>query len=163
VTEQVHGIFRQNCPRASYSTITWIILWSWSTAPSLIKLNNIFNVNGRKEAFVILLTGPNILIYIFIENQQMHQNDHFNVMLNQKLLHVSAYQRHYQGAHMILTIYVYVGVHTFLTIVRLALQRSSGVLALWGQQSWKVHWSRWWDFEHILWTVAIYLDHLHNQ
>jgi hypothetical protein len=29
----------------------------------------------------------------------------------QTLLHVSAYQRHHQGAHMILTSYLYVGVH----------------------------------------------------
>jgi hypothetical protein len=31
--------------------------------------------------------------YTFIENQQMHQNYHFIVMLSQTLLHVSAYQR----------------------------------------------------------------------
>jgi hypothetical protein len=48
---------------------------------------------------------------IFIENQQMHQNDHFIVMLSQTLLHVSAYQRNHHGAHMILTSYLYVGVH----------------------------------------------------
>jgi hypothetical protein len=43
----------------------------------------------------------------------MHQNDHFIVMSSQTLLHVLAYQRHHQGAHMILTSYllVYVGVH----------------------------------------------------
>jgi hypothetical protein len=41
----------------------------------------------------------------------MHQNDHFIVMLSQTLLHVSAYQRHNQGAHMILTSCLYVGVH----------------------------------------------------
>jgi hypothetical protein len=40
----------------------------------------------------------------------MHQKDHFIVMLSQTLLHVSAYQRHHQGAHMILTSYLYVGV-----------------------------------------------------
>jgi hypothetical protein len=44
---------------------------------------------------------------MFIENQQMHQSDHLTVMLSQTLLHVSAYQRHHQGAHMILTIYLY--------------------------------------------------------
>jgi hypothetical protein len=40
-------------------------------------------------------------------------NDHFVVMSSQMLLHVSAYQRHHQGAHTILTSYsrVYVGVH----------------------------------------------------
>ena len=27
------------------------------------------------------------------------------------------------------------------------------------QESWRVHWSQWWDF----WTIAIYWDHLHNQ
>jgi hypothetical protein len=48
---------------------------------------------------------------IFIGNQQMHQNDHFIVMSSQTLLHVSAYQRHHQGAHKILTSYLYVGVH----------------------------------------------------
>jgi hypothetical protein len=42
---------------------------------------------------------------------QMHKNDHFIVMLSHTLLHVSAYKRHYQGAHMILTSYLYVGVH----------------------------------------------------
>jgi hypothetical protein len=31
--------------------------------------------------------------HIFIENQQMHQNDHIIVMSSQTLLHVSAYQR----------------------------------------------------------------------
>jgi hypothetical protein len=40
----------------------------------------------------------------------MHQNDHFIVMLSQTLPHVSANQRHHQGAHMILTSYLYVGV-----------------------------------------------------
>jgi hypothetical protein len=54
--------------------------------------------------------GPRILAYILIENQQMHQNDHFIVMSSQTLLHVSAYQRHHQGAHMILTSYLYVAV-----------------------------------------------------
>jgi hypothetical protein len=39
----------------------------------------------------------------------MHQKDHFIVMSSQTLLHVSAY-RHRQGAHMILTSYLYVGV-----------------------------------------------------
>jgi hypothetical protein len=43
------------------------------------------------------------------ENQQMRQNDYFIVMLSQTLLHVSAY--HHKGAHMILTSYLYVGVH----------------------------------------------------
>jgi hypothetical protein len=32
-------------------------------------------------------------------------------MPSQTLLHVSACQRHHQGAHMILTSYLYVGVH----------------------------------------------------
>jgi hypothetical protein len=41
----------------------------------------------------------------------MHKNDHFIVMLSQTFLHVSAYQRRHQGAHMILTSYLYVGVH----------------------------------------------------
>jgi hypothetical protein len=41
----------------------------------------------------------------------MHQNDHFIVMSSQTLLHVPAYQRHHQGAHIILTSYLYVGVH----------------------------------------------------
>jgi hypothetical protein len=51
----------------------------------------------------IQFTYTNFLVYIFIENQQMHQNNHFIVMLSQTLLRVSAYQRHHQGAHMILT------------------------------------------------------------
>jgi hypothetical protein len=41
----------------------------------------------------------------------MHQNDHFILMSSQTLLHVSAYQRHHQGTHMILTSYLHVGVH----------------------------------------------------
>jgi hypothetical protein len=54
----------------------------------------------------------NILIrYTVIEKQPMHQNDHFIVMPSQMLLHVSAYQRHHQGAHLILTSHLYVGVH----------------------------------------------------
>jgi hypothetical protein len=55
--------------------------------------------------------GRSILVYIFIENQQMHQNNHFIAMLGQTLLHVSAHQRHLQGAHLIQTSYLYVGVH----------------------------------------------------
>jgi hypothetical protein len=53
-------------------------------------------------------------VYIYIiANKQMHQSDHFIVMLSQMPLHVSAYQCHHQGAHtcMILTSYLYVGVH----------------------------------------------------
>ena len=42
----------------------------------------------------ILLIGLSILVHILIENQQMHKNDHFIVMLSHTLLHVSAYQRH---------------------------------------------------------------------
>jgi hypothetical protein len=49
--------------------------------------------------------------YILIENQQMRQNDHLIVMSSQTLLRVSAYQRHHQGARVILTSYLYVGVH----------------------------------------------------
>jgi hypothetical protein len=41
----------------------------------------------------------------------MHQNGHFIVKLSQTLLHVLAYQLHHQGAHMILTSCLYVGVH----------------------------------------------------
>jgi hypothetical protein len=46
----------------------------------------------------------------------MYQNDYFIVMISQKILHVSAYQRRNQGAHMFLTsyLYTYVGVHIFL-------------------------------------------------
>jgi hypothetical protein len=40
----------------------------------------------------------------------MHKNDHFIAMFIQTPLHVSAYQNHHQGAHMILTSYLYVGV-----------------------------------------------------
>jgi hypothetical protein len=35
----------------------------------------------------------------------MHQNYHFIVILSQMLIHVSAHQRHHQGAHTILTSY----------------------------------------------------------
>jgi hypothetical protein len=38
-----------------------------------------------------------------IYTHPVHQNDHFIVMLSQTLLHVSAYQRHHQRAHTILT------------------------------------------------------------
>jgi hypothetical protein len=58
-----------------------------------------------------------LLLFIPIENQQMHQNNYFIVMSSQTLLHVSAYQRHHQGAHMILTSYLYVGVHYMQTDV----------------------------------------------
>jgi hypothetical protein len=64
-----------------------------------------------KAAYQILVSGPSILVYISIENQQMPQNDHFIVMLSQTLLHVSAYLRHHQAAHMILTSCLHVGVH----------------------------------------------------
>jgi exopolyphosphatase/pppGpp-phosphohydrolase len=40
------------------------------------------------------------------KNQQMHQNYHVIVMLSQMLLHVSAHQRHHQGARTILTSYL---------------------------------------------------------
>jgi hypothetical protein len=53
-------------------------------------IKTVANLSGWTEHFGI---------YIFIENQQMQQNDHFIVMLSQTLLHVSAYQRHQQGAH----------------------------------------------------------------
>jgi hypothetical protein len=59
----------------------------------------------------VLMIGPSMLVYIFVENHQMHQNYHFIVMLNQTLLHVSAYQRRHQGAHITLTSYLYFGVH----------------------------------------------------
>jgi hypothetical protein len=57
----------------------------------------------------LLVTGPSGLVYIFIENQQMHQNDHFIVLSSETFLHVSAYERHHHGAPTILTSYV--GVH----------------------------------------------------
>jgi hypothetical protein len=41
----------------------------------------------------------------------MHQSEHFTVMSSQTLPHVSACQCHHQGAHTILTSYLYVGVH----------------------------------------------------
>jgi hypothetical protein len=55
--------------------------------------------------------GLSILVYIITENQQIHQNDHFIVMSSEMLLHVSVYRRHHQGAHVILTSCLYVGVH----------------------------------------------------
>jgi hypothetical protein len=64
----------------------------------------LYTIDAVKE------TGWNVistqLDYILIENHQMHQNDHFIVMSSQTLLHVLAYQRHHQGAHMILTSYL---------------------------------------------------------
>jgi hypothetical protein len=59
----------------------------------------------------ILVIGPRMLVYIFTENQQMDQSDHFIVMLSQKLLHVSACQRHHQGAHIIFTSCSFVSVN----------------------------------------------------
>jgi hypothetical protein len=41
----------------------------------------------------------------------MHQNDCFIAMLSKMLQHVLAFQRYNQEAHMILTSYLYVGVH----------------------------------------------------
>jgi hypothetical protein len=67
--------------------------------------------NEGKPTFCVLVVGPRILVYIFIENQRMRQNDQYIVMLSQTVLHVSACQRHYQRAHMILTSYLYVVVH----------------------------------------------------
>jgi hypothetical protein len=58
-----------------------------------------------------MVIGQSILAYVFIENQQIHQIVHFIVMYSQTLLHVSAYQRHNQGARMIFTSYLYVDVH----------------------------------------------------
>jgi hypothetical protein len=56
-----------------------------------------------------LVIEPSVLVYIFTENQQMHQNDHCILMFSQTLLHVSA--NHHQGAYMIITSYLYVSVH----------------------------------------------------
>jgi hypothetical protein len=67
--------------------------------------------NERKPTYCVLVFGPSILVHIFIENQQMHQNDHFIVMLSQTFLHVSAYQRYHQGTRMTFTSYLHVGVH----------------------------------------------------
>jgi hypothetical protein len=52
------------------------------------------------------VTGPSILLYILVANQQMHQNNHFIVMSSQTLQHVSAYQ--HKVAHTILTSYLHV-------------------------------------------------------
>jgi hypothetical protein len=65
------------------------------------------NFSELDRAFVCVC----IYIYICIEKQQIHQNDHFIVIISQTFLHVSAYQRHHQGAHMILTSCLSVGVH----------------------------------------------------
>jgi hypothetical protein len=54
------------------------------------------NLSGWTERFGVYLH----------KNQQMHQNYHFIVTLNQMLLHVSAHQRHHQGAQTILTSYL---------------------------------------------------------
>jgi hypothetical protein len=54
-----------------------------------------------------LVAGPSILVYIFIKtNKCIRIINHFIVMLSQMLLHVSAHQRHYQGAHTILKSYL---------------------------------------------------------
>jgi hypothetical protein len=58
-------------------------LRNWQFLQSLQILNEIYSL--------ILVTGMSILVYILIDNQQMHQNDHFIMMSNQTLLHVSAY------------------------------------------------------------------------
>jgi hypothetical protein len=55
---------------------------------------------------LILVQEKTILRQYLHKNQQMHQNYHFIVMLSQMLLHVSAHQRHHQGAHTILTSYL---------------------------------------------------------
>jgi hypothetical protein len=52
-----------------------------------------------------------LLIYTLYRKNHSDWNEHFGVYLSQSLLHVSAYQRHHQEAHMILTSYLYVGVH----------------------------------------------------
>jgi hypothetical protein len=60
---------------------------------------------------ITLQPSASVLSYrILIENQQMRHNDRFIVVSSQTLQHVSAYQRHYQGAHMILTRYLYMSV-----------------------------------------------------
>jgi hypothetical protein len=66
-----------------------------------------------------------------IENEQMHQNDHFIVMSIQTLLHVSAYKRHRQGAHMILTSYLYVGVPYKKTIGVWSTLTPVSIVTLW--------------------------------
>jgi hypothetical protein len=58
-----------------------------------------------------LVTVHSMSVYILIENQQVHHNNHFIVMSSRTLLHVSAYLRHHQTAHIIPTSYLYVGVH----------------------------------------------------
>jgi hypothetical protein len=89
--------------RRNYAKETMALSIILYHAASLIKLR-------------FLVIGPSILVCIFRENQQMHQNDHFNVMLSQTLLHVSAYQRHHHGAHMTLRSHLYVGCITGRTM-----------------------------------------------
>jgi hypothetical protein len=72
--------------------------------------------------------------YLFIQNQQMHKNDHFIVMSSQTLLHVSVYQRHHQGAHMILTSYLYTSVHYMEELVPV------GNVKLWIKVGMANHW-----------------------
>jgi ABC-type Mn2+/Zn2+ transport system ATPase subunit len=86
----------------------------------IIYVTQTFNLHvtmSYLDRILILVTS----YYLFIENQQMHQNDHFIVMRSQMLLHALAYQLHHQEAHMILTSYIYVGVHYRMSICWCAL------------------------------------------
>jgi hypothetical protein len=66
------------------------------------------NVLNDMSDYFILVAGPSVMVYTryLHKNQQVHQNYHFIVMLSQMLLHVSAHQRHRQGAYTILTSYL---------------------------------------------------------
>jgi hypothetical protein len=45
----------------------------------------------KKYCYSVLVIGPSILVYVLVETQRMHQNDHFIVMASQTFLHVLAY------------------------------------------------------------------------
>jgi hypothetical protein len=57
---------------------------------------------GFEPKIAVLVIGPSVLVYILIENQQMHQNDHFIVMSSQMLLHVSTCENHISSLMMAL-------------------------------------------------------------
>jgi hypothetical protein len=99
--------------------------------------------------YLVLVIGPGVLVYVLMENQQIRQNDHFIVMSSQTLLHVSAYQRHHQGARMILTSYFYVGVHYGRIMEFRAKLAQVSIVTLWIQRVMtNCCWKQWTVVEH---------------
>jgi hypothetical protein len=101
----------------------WSLFWarwvksrsSWSNLLLLCK-NSVYNIF---PVCYVTASGAYLCRPSFSDTLNLYpyrkptnaSNDHFIVMSRQMFLHVSAYQRHHQGAHMILTSYLYVGVH----------------------------------------------------